>query len=172
MRLQVLPVRASVSPSRTDRPDRRSRRKQLTSLNTGRRSQSADWDGLHMSESDSGLPSHPVSPMPEPGDPCPGFVAQPDQCWRMVYSRQLQATHCQDNPTWTGRWFSPKGDRWWRVWSCPDPPGRADGVAGVRPSKGSQSVLKWTAASPSCSHDKAMDSPAGTCLTPIPYRHV
>jgi hypothetical protein len=19
-----------------------------------------------------------------------------------------------------GRWFSPKGDRWWRVWSCPD----------------------------------------------------
>ena len=41
---------------------------------------------LHMSESDNGLPSHPVSPMPEPGDPCPGFVAQPDQCWKMVYS--------------------------------------------------------------------------------------
>ena len=22
-------------------------------------------------------------------------------------------------PTWTGRWFSPRGDRWWRVWPVP-----------------------------------------------------
>jgi hypothetical protein len=38
----------------------------------------------------------------------------------MVYSRQMQATHCREAPSWTGRWFSPKGDRWWRVWACPD----------------------------------------------------
>jgi hypothetical protein len=21
-------------------------------------------------------------------------------------------------PAWTGRWLSPKGDRWWQVWAC------------------------------------------------------
>jgi hypothetical protein len=52
-----------------------------------------------------------MSPMPEPGEPCPGFVAEPGRCWRMVYSRQLQATHCRAVPLWTGRWFSPRGDR-------------------------------------------------------------
>ena len=91
------------------------------------RPRSPDWGAT--SESDSGLPSHPVSPMPEPGDPCPGFVAQPDQCWRMVYSHQLQATHCRETPSWTGRWFSPKGDRWWRVWACPD---HLEGLTGLR----------------------------------------
>jgi hypothetical protein len=33
--------------------------------------------------------------MPEPGDRCPGFVAQPGQCWQMIYDRQLQANHCR-----------------------------------------------------------------------------
>jgi hypothetical protein len=33
----------------------------------------------------------------------------------MVYSQQLQATHCRQAPAWTGRWFSPRGDRWFRV---------------------------------------------------------
>jgi hypothetical protein len=32
----------------------------------------------------------------------------------------LQATHCWESPSFTGRWRSPKGDRWWRVWACPD----------------------------------------------------
>jgi uncharacterized protein (UPF0548 family) len=31
----------------------------------------------------------------------------------MVNSEQLQATHCSADPTYTGRWFSPKGDRSW-----------------------------------------------------------
>ena len=53
----------------------------------------------------------PVSPLPQPGDPCPGFMAQPGRCWRILYDRNLQATHCRETPSWTGRWFSPKGDR-------------------------------------------------------------
>jgi hypothetical protein len=57
---------------------------------------------------------------PQPGDPCPGFIAQAGRCWQMVYSRQMQATHCVETPSWTGRWFSPRGDRWFRVWACPD----------------------------------------------------
>jgi hypothetical protein len=28
-----------------------------------------------------------------PGDPCPGFMAEPGGCRRMVYDRNLQATH-------------------------------------------------------------------------------
>jgi hypothetical protein len=32
-------------------------------------------------------------------------------------------------PSWTGRWFSPSGDRWWRVWACPD---HLDGLTGLR----------------------------------------
>ena len=72
----------------------------------------------------------PVSPMPEPGDPCPGFVAQPGECWQMIYDGHLQATHCRETPCWTGRWFSPKGgDRWWRVWACPD---HIEGLTGLR----------------------------------------
>ena len=67
--------------------------------------------------------------MPEPGDPCPGFVADPGRCWQMVYSRQLQATHCTETPSWTGRWFTPKGGRWFRVWACPD---HLDGLTGLR----------------------------------------
>jgi hypothetical protein len=48
-----------------------------------------------------------ASGMPQPGDPCPGFTVDPGRCWRMVYSKQLQATHCAEPPSWTGRWFSP-----------------------------------------------------------------
>ena len=70
-----------------------------------------------------------MSPMPEPGEPCPGFVAEPGRCWRMVYSRQLQATHCRAVPLWTGRWFSPRGDRWFRVWACSN---HLDGLTGLR----------------------------------------
>ena len=58
--------------------------------------------------------------MPSPGDRHPGFIVEPMRCWAMVYSKQLQAAHCRETPSWTERWFSPKGDRWWRVWSCPD----------------------------------------------------
>jgi hypothetical protein len=67
--------------------------------------------------------------MPEPGDPCPGFIAQPGECWQMIYSKQMQATHCRETPSGTGRWFSPTGDRWWRVWACPD---HLVGLTGLR----------------------------------------
>ena len=47
----------------------------------------------------------------------------------MVYSKQLQAAHCYETPSWTGSWFSPKGDRWWRVWACRD---HLEGLTGLR----------------------------------------
>ena len=70
-----------------------------------------------------------MSPMPEPGDPCPGFIAEPGRCWQMVYSRQMQATHCRESPQGRGAGSSPKGDRWFRVWACPD---HLDGLTGLR----------------------------------------
>ena len=41
-----------------------------------------------------------VSPMPEPGDLIEAFSPQPGRCFRMVYSVQLQATHCRQEPAW------------------------------------------------------------------------
>jgi len=70
-----------------------------------------------------------MAPMPEPGDPCPGFIARSDECWQMVYDRNLQATHCRQQPSWTGRWFSPRGDKWWRVWACPE---HLEGLTGLQ----------------------------------------
>jgi hypothetical protein len=67
--------------------------------------------------------------IPRPGDIHPGFTAEPGRCWRMVYTKQLQATHCRQPPEWTGRWFSPRGDRWWGVWACPE---HLDGLTGLR----------------------------------------
>jgi hypothetical protein len=32
------------------------------------------------------------------------FIAVAGRCWRMVYDRNLQATHCGELPAWTGRW--------------------------------------------------------------------
>ena len=68
-------------------------------------------------------------PMPEPGEVCPGFVAERGRCWRMVYSQQMQATHCSEAPTFTGRWFIPTGDRWFRVWASPN---HLYGLTGLR----------------------------------------
>ena len=68
--------------------------------------------------------------MPLPGDPSPGFLSEAGRCWRMVYSHQLQATHCVGTPTHTGRWFSPKEDgTFWRVWACP---AHLNGLTGIR----------------------------------------
>ena len=67
--------------------------------------------------------------MPKPGQVCPGFIAKPERCWRMVYGRQIQATHCNEKPLWMGRWCTPKGDRWFRVWACFD---YLDGLTGLR----------------------------------------
>ncbi len=57
------------------------------------------------------------------------FIAEPMQCWRMIHDRQGQATHCYEPPSWTGRWFSPSGDRWWRVWAYPE---HLEGLTGLR----------------------------------------
>jgi hypothetical protein len=73
--------------------------------------------------------------MPLPGDPFPGFLSEVGRCWRMVYSHQLQATHCTGTPAYTGRWFSPKEDgTFWRVWACPS---HLDGLTGIRQFGGS-----------------------------------
>jgi sugar phosphate permease len=48
----------------------------------------------------------------------------------MIYDRNLQSTHCRDEPAFTGRWHSPVRDgTWWRVWSCADHVG---GLTAVR----------------------------------------
>ena len=57
--------------------------------------------------------------MPQSGDRCPGFVVEPMRCWAMTYDSVMQANHCDERPTYTGRWFSPRGDQWWRVWLVP-----------------------------------------------------
>jgi hypothetical protein len=68
--------------------------------------------------------------MPQPGDPyAQAFVAEVGQCWRMIHDYKGQATHCLETPTWTGRWFSPSGDRWWPVWACTD---HLEGLTGLR----------------------------------------
>jgi hypothetical protein len=68
--------------------------------------------------------------MPEPGDRHPGFIAEPGECWALVHSKQLQATHFREEPIYTGRWYSPRDDgTYWRVWSCPD---HLDGLTGIR----------------------------------------
>ena len=83
-----------------------------------------------------------MSPMPALGDRHPGFVSESMRCWALVYDGTMQADHCSEQPNWTGRWFSPSGDRWWRVWRYPDH-GRADGVEGVRPAALSRLTLRW-----------------------------
>jgi len=66
--------------------------------------------------------------MPVPGDRHPGFVSESMRCWALVFDGTLQADHCYEPPSWTGR-FSPSGERSWRVWSCPD---HLDGLTGLR----------------------------------------
>ena len=40
--------------------------------------------------------------MPQPGDLITAFSVQVGRCFRMVYSEQLQATHCYQTPEWKG----------------------------------------------------------------------
>ena len=80
------------------------------------------------------MPGTPVvyprlMPMPQPGGPCPGIIAQAGRCWQSVYSNQLQATHHAEAPRWTGRWRSPGGDRWFQVSAFSD---HLDGLTGQR----------------------------------------
>ena len=41
----------------------------------------------------------PMASMPQPGDRHPGFVAQPGECSALINSKQLQATHCREEPS-------------------------------------------------------------------------
>ena len=66
---------------------------------------------------------------PRPDDRSPDFIVDHTRCWATVYDRNLRSTHRVETPTWTGRWFSPAGDRGWRVWSCPD---HLDGLTGLK----------------------------------------
>jgi hypothetical protein len=54
---------------------------------------------------------------PRPVVPLNAFSPQPGRCFRMVYSHQLQATHCYEPPAWKGQWQDVKG-RWWYVEAC------------------------------------------------------
>ena len=38
-----------------------------------------------------------------PRDVSPGFIAEAGRCWVMVYDHNIQATHCDERPTWAGR---------------------------------------------------------------------
>jgi hypothetical protein len=50
--------------------------------------------------------------MPEPGDLIPySFTAMPGRCCRLIYSPQLQATHCYQAPAWKG--IGTKGKSWY-----------------------------------------------------------
>jgi hypothetical protein len=51
--------------------------------------------------------------MPQPGDLITAFSPQSGRCFRMVYSRQLQATHCHESPAWKGIWKDAKGKSWY-----------------------------------------------------------
>jgi hypothetical protein len=41
---------------------------------------------------------------PKSGDLHRGFFIAPGRCFRMIYSAQLQATHCYEPPAWKGIW--------------------------------------------------------------------
>jgi hypothetical protein len=69
-----------------------------TDLSRGRRGGAAGCGARGKALCAVGLHVCPVDRMPEPGDPCPRFIAEPGRCWQMVYSHQLQATHCTESP--------------------------------------------------------------------------
>jgi hypothetical protein len=69
--------------------------------------------------------------MPEPGDLVPySFTPQPGRCHKMVYSKQLQASHCRGEPAWKGIWKDRKGKSWY-VEACGE---HAPKSAGARSS--------------------------------------
>jgi hypothetical protein len=69
--------------------------------------------------------------IPQPGDSyAQAFIVEAGECWRMVHDDKGQATHCAQEPTLTGRWYTPRHDgTYWRVWSCSD---HLEGLTGVK----------------------------------------
>ncbi len=54
-----------------------------------------------------------MTPHPEPGDLISAFSPQPGRCFLMIYSRQLEADHCRQEPAWKGQWRDAKGHTWY-----------------------------------------------------------
>jgi hypothetical protein len=50
---------------------------------------------------------------PDPGGLITAFCPRPGTCFRMIYSRQLQADHCRQSPAWNGVWRDAKGKSWY-----------------------------------------------------------
>ena len=70
---------------------------------------------------------HPMDRMPVPGDLSPGFFVSPGRCFRMIYSPQLQSTHCYEPAPWRGRWKDAHGTVH-RAWSCEEHAGALEGA--------------------------------------------
>ena len=58
-----------------------------------------------------------MSQLIRPGDTFNGFFVQEGRCFRMIASRQIQATHCDEPTVWRGR-FTDANGKVHRVWSC------------------------------------------------------
>jgi hypothetical protein len=65
----------------------------------------------------------PAGVVPEPGDLIVAFSRQTGWCFRIVQSRQLQATHSRGEPPWKGQWRDAKG-RAWYVEACRQHPAK------------------------------------------------
>jgi hypothetical protein len=52
-----------------------------------------------------------------PRDTLNGFFVQEGRCFRLIASRQIQATHCDEPAAWRGQFTDAKGKVHW-VWSC------------------------------------------------------
>jgi hypothetical protein len=51
--------------------------------------------------------------MPQPGDLLTAFCPRAGTCHKVIYSPQLQATHCRQAPAWKGIWRDVKGRSWY-----------------------------------------------------------
>ena len=96
--------------------------------NDGRRAGGEHGDRGHQARREAGR-GRGREPASQPGGASRGGRAGTAVRWPMVYSKQVQATHCREEPSWTARRFTPRGDRWFRVWACPD---HTDGLTGLR----------------------------------------
>jgi hypothetical protein len=63
----------------------------------------------------------------------PAWAKDPKVGSRAFNARSAPAVASE--PAWTGRWFSPKGDRWFRVWACPE---HLEELTGLRQFGGSR----------------------------------